>query len=35
MIGFVVAVCKKAKSAIDGEVDRDDIVDSDEELIEG
>lgn len=35
LIGFLIAICKKSKSAIDGEVDIDDIVDSDEELIQG
>jgi hypothetical protein len=31
----VVAICKKAKSVIDGEVESDDFDDSDEELIKG
>ncbi|XP_045160510.2 probable lysosomal cobalamin transporter [Mercenaria mercenaria] len=35
LIGFLVAVCKKSKSAIDGEVESDDFDDSDEELIQG
>jgi len=35
LVGFVVAVCRKKRSAIDGEVEEDDIVDSDEELITG
>lgn len=35
LIGFVVAICKKAKSVIDGEVESDDFDDSDEELIKG
>ncbi|KAL4237090.1 putative lysosomal cobalamin transporter [Mactra antiquata] len=35
LIGFLVAICKRADSSIDGEVDIDDIVDSDEELISG
>ncbi|XP_052777105.1 probable lysosomal cobalamin transporter [Mya arenaria] len=36
LIGFLVAICRKSRSAIDGEVDADDIVDSDdEELLSG
>jgi hypothetical protein len=35
LIGFLVAICKKSKSSIDGEVESDDIDDSDEELIQG
>lgn len=35
VIGFVVAIFKKRASSIDGEVDADDIVDSDEELLTG
>lgn len=35
LVGFVVAICKKSKSAIDGEVEADDIDDSsDEELLQ-
>lgn len=35
LIGFVVAICKKSKSVIDGEVDSEDMDESDEELIQG
>lgn len=34
LIGFIVAVVKKRKSSIDGEVDEDDFDESDEELIQ-
>lgn len=33
VLGFLVAVIKKRKSAIDGEVDEDDFDESDEEMI--
>ena len=33
MIGFLVAVIKKRKSSIDGEVDEDDFDESDEEML--
>ena len=33
MIGFLVALIKKRKSSIDGEVDEDDFDESDEEML--
>ena len=33
MIGFLVALIKKRKSSIDGEVDEDDFDESDEEMV--
>lgn len=33
LLGFVIAICKKSKSSIDGEVEEDDIVDSDDDMI--
>ena len=33
LLGFVIAICKRRKSAIEGEVDPDDIVDSDDEML--
>lgn len=33
LLGFVIAICKKRKSAIDGEVEEDDIVDSDDDML--
>lgn len=35
LIGFIISVIKKRRSAIDGEVDADDFDDSDEELLPG
>ena len=33
ILGFVIAICKKRKSSIDGEVEEDDIVDSDDDML--
>ena len=33
LLGFVIAICKKSKSSIDGEVEDDDIVDSDDDML--
>lgn len=35
LIGFIISVIKKRRSAIEGEVDADDFDDSDEELLTG